>query len=179
MIFIGYPGIGKSTLVKKQSEYLKSTASYMIFIDLESSYFHNPEENRPWADKYCNVAVDLHKQGFCVFTSCHNIVRDHFHTLVTEGKILHNQIGLVYPSLDLYDEWIEMLENRYANTGLEKDQRALDTAREHFKEHIEDLRKDSFNKIEIFRVPTDPNYDLRSIINRQIRETKQYIITEE
>lgn len=71
MIITGYQGIGKSTLARKENN----------VIDLESASFWNYEngnKTRPddWYVYYCQVAEHLSKQGYIVFVSCHQQVRD-------------------------------------------------------------------------------------------------------
>ena len=62
MIIVGYPGIGKSTLCQHREN----------CIDLESSCFD--KSNKKWYKDYCNVAVDLHKQGNIALVSNHESV---------------------------------------------------------------------------------------------------------
>ena len=65
MIVIGYQGIGKSTI---------SHASKGNFIDLESGNFWVDGKRDPeWFKPYCQIALHLHKQGYVVFTSSHEV----------------------------------------------------------------------------------------------------------
>lgn len=58
MIFIGYQGIGKSTL-----------AGYNRYIDLESGNFWiNGKRDENWYIPYCNIAEHLSEQGYRVHT---------------------------------------------------------------------------------------------------------------
>lgn len=68
MIIIGYQGIGKSSLVKEDKQ----------FIDLESSNFKIGGK-RPdgWEQMYCETALDLSRQGHVVFTASHKCIRDY------------------------------------------------------------------------------------------------------
>ena len=68
MIIIGYQGIGKSSVSGADSG----------CIDLESSNFWNEGVRADdWYIYYCNIALDLSKQGFTVFTSSHKEVREY------------------------------------------------------------------------------------------------------
>ena len=91
MIIIGYPGIGKSTLAGQNN-----------YIDLESSNFWN-KGKRPddWYIYYCNIALDLSRQGYVVFVSSHEAVRNRLKYAITDERII-----CIYPSLELKDEWI-------------------------------------------------------------------------
>ena len=167
MILIGYPGIGKSTLAR---------TSDSRFIDLESSYFPRKYrgEEIDWQDQYCRIAIDLHDQGYLVFTSSHDVVRNKFHQFVQRGFIKHNEVALVFPAIVIYDKWIEMLERRYKTTKLDKDLRALDNARSNFQDQINELKEDSFGKILLYYTPGE--YNLEEVIMSNIRETKNYVI---
>lgn len=103
MIIIGYQGIGKSTLAARNLKY----------IDLESSnfWFDDPETKQRvrhsnWYEMYCNVAEDLSRQGYVVFVSSHQPVRE---------KLSNSKEYVIacVPSLDLKDQWIEKLHIRF------------------------------------------------------------------
>ena len=66
MIITGYQGIGKSTLARKDKN----------IIDLESSSFWKYDKScnsktrcEDWYVYYCQVAMDLSRQGYTVFVS--------------------------------------------------------------------------------------------------------------
>lgn len=149
MIIIGYQGIGKSTLAGKNK-----------CIDLESGnfWFYDEEikincRHNNWYIPYCNIANHLSEQGFTVFTSSHEVVRE-------ELKKSKEKIYVVFPSIKLKDKWIEKLENRYNNTSLEKDYRALMNAKDRYEENIEELRKCGLSVFEIL----DMDYNLYEIV---------------
>lgn len=123
MIIIGYPGIGKSSYVRRKG----ST------IDLESSCFQK-ESN--WAVSYCNVAIDLAKQGFDVFVSSHDAVRYH---LLNPG---YDELFAIYPSASIEKQWVTRLYDRYWMTGLEKDRRAFERAKTCYSADIAAIEKD-------------------------------------
>lgn len=131
MIIIGYPGIGKSTLARRNKDY----------IDLESScFFINNKRPEDWQVIYCKVAEDLSRQGKVVFVSSHKEVVDEL--LTTSEKVL-----AIYPDPKLKDEWIKRLKDRYEFTCLEKDRKAYQRALEHFDEDIDGMRRCLYIKI--------------------------------
>jgi hypothetical protein len=145
MIIIGYQGIGKSSLAGRDHKY----------IDLESGNFWvDGKRAEDWYKPYCQIANHLSQQGYVVFTSSHEVVR----------KELENSKELVvvcYPSLKLKDMWIDKLENRYRDTGLEKDYKALMNAKDRFEENIKELANSYFyHKIEL----KDTDYDLEAAL---------------
>lgn len=144
MIIIGYQGIGKSTLSNKDIKY----------IDLESGNFWiDGKRYDDWYIPYCNIAEHLSKQGKNVFVSSHEVVR----------KRLQNsteKIIVIYPCINLKNEWLNKLEERYNNTKLEKDYKALITAKERYNENIIELSNNNFLKIEIDNI----NYDLQLLL---------------
>ena len=127
MIVIGYQGIGKSTLAGRNNR----------FIDLESGNFWvDGKRADDWYKPYCKIAEHLSQQGYIVFTSSHEVVR----------KQLANSnetIVIVYPSVELKDEWIAKLEKRYEESGLEKDYKALMNAKDRYEENIKELSESS------------------------------------
>lgn len=169
MIVIGYQGIGKSTLATKSLRY----------IDLESSsfWFDDPETKQKirhvmWYAMYCNVAEDLSRQGYTVFISSHQPVRE---MLLKSDEYV---IACV-PALDLKDEWIERLRSRYENSGLEKDYKAYMNAADSFTENVTEMMNSGFDVLEI----KDMNYDLKKLLEvcerggrrLTIEEVKQHI----
>lgn len=150
MIIIGYQGIGKSTLAAKNLKY----------IDLESSnfWFEDPETKQRvrhsnWYEMYCNVAEDLSRQGYIVFVSSHQPVRE---------RLLKSEEYVVacVPLLILKDEWINKLKERYENSLLEKDYKAYMNAVDRFTENITEIMDSGFDVILI----TDADYNLQDLI---------------
>ncbi len=123
MIVIGSQGIGKSTLA----------ATCDGYIDLESGNFWiDGKRADDWYKPYCKIAESLSEQGYNVFVSSHEVVR----------KQLENSeepVVLVYPSVELKDQWIDRLEKRYKFSGLEKDYKALMNAKDRYVENIREL----------------------------------------
>ena len=150
MIIIGYQGIGKSTLAGKNN-----------CIDLESGNFWIPNKETGCADRadnwyipYCQIANHLSEQGYTVFVSSHEVVRN-------ELKKSKEKVFVVCPSVELKEQWIEKLRNRYETTGLDKDFKALANAEDRYVDNINELVFGNFVAYEI----EDMDYDLKDIVN--------------
>ena len=145
MIVIGYQGIGKSSLAGRDRKY----------IDLESSNFWvDGKRAEDWYKPYCNIAEHLSKQGYIVFTSSHEVVRNRLANS-TEPVVV------VYPAPELKDLWIDKLENRYRETRSDKDYKALMNAKERYLENIQELANSHIN----FKIMLkDFDYDLEAIL---------------
>ena len=146
MIIIGYQGIGKSTLAKDSLKY----------IDLESGNFWiNGERDEQWYKPYCNIANHLSAQGYTVFTSSHKEVRE-------ELKNSSEVVKIAFPALELKTDWLIRLTNRYNESMLEKDYKALMNASLHYEDNINDLMNEPFDKIIINNI----DYNLRELIEK-------------
>ena len=143
MIIIGYQGIGKSIIASKENN----------FIDLESSnfYHHNKRPNN-WYIYYCNIADSLSKQGFNVFVSSHEVVRNRLKKYFSDD----NTIIVVYPSINLKDKWIQRLEDRYMEDKSEKNYKAWMNTVERYEDNINELKTCGFPGIEL----NSMDYDL-------------------
>lgn len=146
MIVVGYQGIGKSTLAGRDHKY----------IDLESgNFFINGKRANDWYKPYCKIAEHLSEQGYIVFVSSHEVVRQY---LVENSK---ERVVLVYPSIGLMNRWIDKLEKRYAKSGLDKDYKALMNAKDKYIENIRELQESCIeHKLEIGEF----NYDLEAML---------------
>ena len=135
-IIIGYQGIGKSSTVKE------NTKDNRHYIDLESSCWKDSEgkRNDNWYVSYCNIALDLAKQGNYVFTASHEVVRNYLRD--KHGDI---PIYVVMPFIELKEQWINRLKDRYSITGLDKDKFALLNAQECFVKNVSDLYSYAIN----------------------------------
>ena len=145
MIVIGYQGIGKSTLAGRDHK----------FIDLESGNFWvDGKRADDWYKPYCQIAEHLSQQGYIVFTSSHEVVRK---------QLEHSKevVVLVYPSMKLKNMWIDKLENRYRNTGLEKDYKALMNAKDRYDDNIQEL---AATKVPFRLELVDLDYDLEALL---------------
>jgi len=144
MIIIGYQGIGKSTLANKNNGY----------IDLESgNFWYNGIRPSDWYIYYCNIAEHLSKQGYNVFTSSHEVVRNRL-------KNSSETVVCVYPSILLADQWIKKLEQRYNQSHLEKDYKAWKNAEDNYHVNISELMMCGIPHLEIDSL----NYDLKKLI---------------
>lgn len=143
MIIVGYQGIGKSTLAGTNN-----------CIDLESGNFWvDGKRADDWYKPYCQIANHLSEQGYTVFTSSHEVVRK-------ELEKSKEKVYLIFPSIELKDEWIDKLRNRYNTTGLEKDFKALANAEDRYEENIKELEKSNLMIYEIIGM----DYNLSNII---------------
>ena len=165
MIIIGYQGIGKSSLTERRvREFTHGVIDNVhypadVYIDLESSQRYAEDGTYPeeWYKFYCNTAIHLSNIGFTVFTSTHPVVREYFKE-ITHGD--HQCIYVCYPSLDLKEQWVDKLRERYNISKLPKDLRAYAHAKDNYEENIRVLEESGFNKIVI----NDIDYDLESVI---------------
>lgn len=150
MIFVGYQGIGKSTLAKADNRY----------IDLESTNFwydHGDgilKRDDLWYLPYCNIAEDLSRQGYRVFTSSHEVVRNRL-------KQGNETVYGIYPQKQLKNEWIQKLYDRYLVSGLDKDYKAWKNAEDRFVENTEEISNSFMYHIEIEAM----DYDLGTLID--------------
>ena len=148
MIVIGYQGIGKSTLSKASKN----------FIDLESGNFWvDGVRASDWYKAYCQIAEDLSRQGYIVFTSSHKEVREWFINNRRE------KVVTCFPVEELKDEWIKKLSDRYSSSKLEKDYKALMNAKDRYIENITEIRNDGLKMSGIIPI-TDTKYDLSEMI---------------
>ena len=143
MIIIGYQGIGKSTLAGKYG-----------CIDLESGNFWvDGKRAEDWYISYCQIANHLSQQGFTVFVSSHEVVRK-------ELEKSKEKVFCVFPAINLKEQWVEKLRERYERTGLEKDFKAYMNAEDRYKENIAELMLD----YHLFYEINSMDYSLRDIV---------------
>ena len=143
MIVIGYQGIGKSTL----------SNSDLQFIDLESSnFFVNGKRDEKWYIPYCQIAEHLSKQGYIVFTSSHDVVRNQLFNCT-------EQVICCVPDLSLKKRWIEKLHDRWIRTNLDKDYKALANAEARYEENIKEIANSKFGILWIENM----DYNLRQL----------------
>ena len=148
VIVVGYPGIGKTTL----------SNSNVYFIDLESSKFYvKGERDDRWYIPYCEIAIDLASQGYCVFVSSHIEVQKYLLQYCTSLSI---NLCACVPSLELKDEWLFRLSSRYEETQLSKDYNSLRHVTLMYEEDIEEIHRNFSAIAEI----TSASYDLRQLL---------------
>lgn len=144
MIIVGYQGIGKSSLAGTNG-----------CIDLESSNFWvDGKRDENWYKPYCQIAVHLSEQGYTVFVSSHEVVRKEL------AELYPRKTWIVYPALELRSAWITKLLDRYKQTGLEKDYKALMNAADRYDSNIVELSTDKLQSYEIIYI----DYQLSDII---------------
>ena len=153
MIIFGYQGIGKSTLA--------NSPSGESYIDLESSMFRtpmHPERSEDWFQAYGNIVYDLNKQNKFIFSACHQQIRDY----ITSEKDLKGVMSVIcYPSIELREEWLYRLRQRWIDTQLPKDKAALDYAEASYSSSIKALDKDTdYDHL----ILTKMNYNLHDIL---------------
>lgn len=158
MIIIGYPGIGKSTLVKNQD----NNDDYH-YIDLENSRFwvqgeYGRRRDPAWAEIYVKIAIDLESQGNDVFVSSHEEVR---RALIKYASVEGGPCVIsICPAIELRDDWLGKLEDRFNKSGLKKDEDTLNYVREHFTENILAMKNDPIDCYSI----DDITYSLPEIL---------------
>ena len=155
MIIIGYPGIGKSSL----------STSAKGYIDLESSNFwywenDNKVRDKNWYVAYCNIAVDLSKQGYKVFV-CHNGVVQNRLKEMKKNKNFEENIICCTPTLELKDKWIEKLKDRYNYSQSDKDYSAYIIAADHYEEDVNGIINCGFPTVQIKNM----DYSLEKILS--------------
>lgn len=163
MIIVGYPGIGKTSIIDREKG----------IIDLESYFFHNPLDtlngsDYGWERRYCDVAIDLHQQGYTVCVSSHEAVqiylKDH------QEKHL-GFVALVYPAPtdEMREKWIKRLRDRYYESRradasphwcIDKNYRALQRAEECYALDTMIMSQSPLFKYEITDIP----YDLNDVV---------------
>ena len=130
MIIWGYQGIGKSTLANTCM-----IEHEIPVLDLESGNFWvDGMRSQDWYKVYANIAIHLSQQGNIVMTSSHKAVRDYLYQL-NSGE----RLATIYPCIELKDQWIEKLQDRYDISKKEKDYKALMNAKEMYEQNIYDL----------------------------------------
>jgi broad-specificity NMP kinase len=158
MIVIGYPGVGKTTLCGRK----KGT------IDLESIFFHGSAKEKNWEQLYCEVALDLSRQGYIVFVSSHHEVCEKIICLRNPDI---DEVVAVYPESNerMKTQWIQRLRNRVdmdqqisygkgSNIGAaldEKDKHALKRAEDHYFVDTSAMSKLPFCRIELSTMQYD------------------------
>lgn len=144
MIIIGYQGIGKSSLAGKHN-----------CIDLESgNFWHNGIRPDNWYVFYCKFAEHLSQQGYIVFVSSHEVVRNRL------KKYSKQKLYIIHPSVGLKTEWINKLKERFESTRLEKDYKAWMNAEDRYVDNILELMSSGLE----FYTINDMDYNLEDIV---------------
>lgn len=144
MIIVGYQGIGKSTLAGTDG-----------CIDLESgNFWSNGVRPDNWYVFYCQIAEHLSQQGYTVFVSSHEVVRNRL------KKYTKEPLHIVCPAVELEEVWIDKLKKRFEHTKTEKDYKAWMNAEDRYTENIKELLNSGIS----FTILTDMNYSLKDIV---------------
>ena len=143
MIYSGYSGIGKTSITKRSNKY----------IDLESSLFRiNGFHLNNWDIVYCNIADYLSKQGYDVFISTHKEVRDRL-------RYCGIPFLVITPTLELKDQWVAKLKQRYEENPTQSNYLAFNTAFNLYDKLVGELLEEP-NKLIIDNM----DYDLETLI---------------
>lgn len=157
MVIIGFPGVGKSHVARQAVQLWE----LMGYTDLESSHFD--KSNRDWFVTYCEVALDLSRQGYRVFVSSHAEVRQYLLNNATSEDFLLE----VFPSPELKEIWLERLNYRYSRTALDKDRRSYEYMRSNYDEAVSSMMSDGV-KHKIMLTEDDPLTDLQQVLQSYI-----------
>ena len=162
MIFVGYYGIGKSTLCERNP----------TFIDLESKFFRDRNNDTGWLggkskglNNYIWLVKTLNDSGRHVFVSSDGDIR---FALLNEKDLDRNQIVYICPEKNLKDVWLSKLYKRWVDTSDRKDWFSYIHATKKFKEDIESMEADHIKTIWI----KDAEYDLNDLISGVIKNDK-------
>lgn len=159
MIIVGYPGIGKSTLAGRESG----------CIDLDSSDFRHVwpcDKSNSWYVGYCKMAEVLSKQGFTVFVSSHEAVRN---VLIARQV---EDFALIFPSLELKDKWLKRLRTRAKKEDAEpKHVMAYERAVKYYEDDIGEMQRDR-RQFDGYTI-TKMDYDLLKIADMLERRCKR------
>lgn len=153
MIFVGYQGVGKSSICNAENK----------CIDFESSnFFVDGKRPDEWVKIYVNQAEDLNNQGYDVFMSTHKPLRDEL-----------NKRGIdfvaITPGKEIKEKWLERLWTRFVNDKSDKNHKAYANAMHCYDENIADLQNE--NKVITIE---DVEYDLKDVIEeyKQLNHNK-------
>lgn len=134
MIVVGYYGLGKSSVCEKNPG----------FIDLESKYFRGDDtwigKDKEGLDRYIWLIEDLNAQGKTVFVSSNLDVRK---KIFKSDRInSYESVAYIYPSIDIKDQWLSRLYNRWKESALQKDWYAYKRATRSYEEDISSISND-------------------------------------
>ena len=178
LIICGFPGVGKS-----------SVGGWWNCVDLESSYFSQRWDGEQsiiaktreviwgssdadlellkyptWVEVYCTIGMSLAHQGFTVLMSTHKDVVS-FLRQTCGGLVV-----IFSPTLEMKDQWLNRLYERYSKSGSAKDERAFRACNEDWEGKIADLETAGF----LVYHPQSLDYDLKTYIS-MIRDSIQNV----
>lgn len=147
MIIIGYQGVGKSS----------AASDNLSFIDLESSSFYvNGRRDFDWYVVYAQIAEHLSKQGYTVFVSSHQVLRDWLAS--STEKVVE-----IYPSHEIKEDWLRRLKYRLITDPSEKNKRAYEGAIRYYDANIDSFEEDRGHYI--YMELRTINYKLEDVID--------------
>lgn len=143
-IISAFPGIGKTTLVQTNKNYIDLESSDYKWIDIDKNLSIEERKgtaktiNTDFPSNYIKKINELTDMGFNVLISSHKEVRD---ALQAQGI----EYTIVLPSLDMKEEMI----NRYINRGNREN--FVNLLKTNYEKFVEDLSVDPNEKIVLKR----------------------------
>lgn len=125
VIVSGFPGIGKTTLFNNEED--------LVLLDSDSTNFSWADEKKTvrhenWPQNYIEHLTGKRGEADAVFVSSHDVVRE---ALVKAGI----PFVLVYPSLNMKDEYIQRYKDRGSN------EKFVQLLEQNYEKWIEELMK--------------------------------------
>lgn len=108
----------------------------------------NKVRDKNWYIAYCNIAVDLSKQGHNVFVCSNGVVQNRLKEM-KKNKNFQENIICCTPTLELKDKWIDKLKDRYNYSQSDKDYSAYIRVADHYEEDVNGIINCGFPNIEI------------------------------
>lgn len=139
-IISAFPGIGKTTLVQTNKNYVDLESSDYKWIDIDKTLSIEERKgtaktiNHDFPENYIKKIMELTDMGFNVLISSHKEVRE---ALQAQGI----KYTIVLPSLDMKEEMI----NRYLNRGNQES--FVNLLKTNYEKFVEDLSMDSNEKV--------------------------------
>ena len=150
LIVSGYPGVGKSYISNIETGY----------VDLKSTLIKENSGVRPmdWRRIYCNLAVSLADQGYDVCVSTHKEVLKELSNTNLYGDL---DVVVVFPVLELREEWLSKLAHRLADEPTPENWYAYINAETNYIHDVKNLTMSNFPTIQI----TSLDYDLKEMLD--------------
>lgn len=139
-IISAFPGIGKTTLVQTNKNYIDLESSDYKWIDIDKELSIEERKgtakttNPDFPENYIKKIIELTDMGFNVLISSHKEVRE---ALQARGI----KYTIVLPSLDMKEEMI----NRYLSRGNQES--FVNLLKTNYEKFVEDLSMDSNEKV--------------------------------
>ena len=139
-IISAFPGIGKTTLVQTNKNYVDLESSDYKWIDIDKELSIEERKgtaktiNPDFPENYIKRIIELTNMGFDVLISSHKEVRE---ALQAQGI----KYTIVLPSLDMKEEMI----NRYLSRGNQES--FVNLLKTNYEKFVEDLSMDSNEKV--------------------------------